>query len=161
MGPRQRSSSLRPHSADKNHQTDPYSNFEDRAGSARIRFGSACGVDRKCSLPLGSPHIRKVLSGGKGGTGLIPRSREQRHITLHEIPQEEHSKLEHISREEEEEVCVRPFRGGESMVPRKELFGACSQGYVRSVEFLLDNFDFPGGINVRDTTGCTPFLRAA
>lgn len=47
------------------------------------------------------------------------------------------------------------------MVPRKELFEACALGYLRSVEFLLDNFDFPGGINVRDVTGCTPFLRAA
>ena len=25
---------------------------------------------------------------------------------------------------------------------------------------MLDNFDFPGGVNIRDSTGCTPFLRA-
>ena len=47
------------------------------------------------------------------------------------------------------------------MVPKKELFEACSQGFVKSVEYLLDNFDFPGGVNVKDISGCTPFLKAA
>ncbi len=56
---------------------------------------------------------------------------------------------------------IPPCMFEESLVPRKELFEACAQGYLKSVEFLLDNFDFPGGINVRDASGSTPFLRAA
>lgn len=104
-------------------------------------------------MPTGSPHIKNALSSG----AVVPRS--QKSIHLHEISQEEESRPD---KDEDEEIQVRPFRiVGDSMVPRKELFGACAQGYVKSVEFLLDNFDFPGGINVRNSTGCTPFLRAA
>lgn len=116
---------MRPHSADKDRKFRPGSQQEERAGSARVRFGSTVGPERRVSMPLSSPHIKNTLSSG----AVVPRS--QKSIQLHEISQEEESRAD---RDEEEEIHVKPFRiAGDAMLPRKELFGACSQGYVKSV----------------------------